>query len=313
MLKEFSRLPTMQGKTRCLVMVFALGLMWGGSFPCVELALTGFGPVTIAAARVSLGAAVLAAFSVIRGQEIRFLTTTKNEILWPYCLGIGLTSLALPWLLLNWGQIHVTSGFAGLTMATIPLMILPMAHFLTRNDRLAPMKTIGILIGFAGVCVLFGLGTITGPTSNNVEILARFACLGAAFGYAAGSILIARRPNVPRLAFGAVNLLVGSIALMPAALWIEGIPTAWPGVPAVFGVAFLGLGSTALGTLILLQVIRDAGASYLSLVNYQVPVWAVFFGTVFLGETLPPQFLVALALILLGLYFSSRDRLPSGS
>lgn len=118
---------------------------------------------------------------------------------------------------------------------------------------------------------------------------------------------------MPRLAFGAVNLLFGSIALIPAALWIVGIPSAWPGLPALFGVAFLGLGSTAPGTLILLQVIRDAGSSYLSLVNYQVPVWAVFFGTVFLNESLPPQFLIALALILLGLFVSSKGRLPSES
>ena len=303
----------MHSKTRCLAMVYALGLIWGGSFPCVELALTGCRPVTIAAARVTLGAAVLAASAIVQRQEFRFLTTVRNEILWPYCLGIGLTSLALPWLLLNRGQVYVTSGFAGLTMATIPLMMLPMVHLLTRNDRLTPMKSIGILIGFAGVFILFGIDTVTDQASGNIESLARFACVAAAFGYATGSILIARRPEVPRLAFGAVNLLIGSIALIPAALWIEGIPSTWPGLPALFGVAFLGLGSTALGTLILLQVVRDAGPSYLSLVNYQVPVWAVFFGTVFLDEPLPPQFLIALALILLGLFVSSKDRLPSES
>lgn len=92
----FSRLLDMHSKSRCLVMVFALGRIWGGSLPCVELALTGFGPVTIAAARVTLGAAVLAAFAVVQKQEFRFLTTVKDEIRWPYCLGIGLTFLALP-------------------------------------------------------------------------------------------------------------------------------------------------------------------------------------------------------------------------
>ena len=146
---------------------------------------------SIAAARVTPGAAVLAASAIVQRQEFRFLTTVRNEILWPYCLGIGLTSLALPWLLLNRGQVYVTSGFAGLTMATIPLMMLPMAHLLTRNDRLTPMKSIGILIGFAGVFILFGIDTVTDQASGNIEILARFACVAAAFGYATGSILIA--------------------------------------------------------------------------------------------------------------------------
>ncbi len=77
----FSRLLKMHSKTRCLVMVFALGLIWCGSIPCVEQALTEFRPVTIAAARVTLGAAVLAAFAIVQRREFRFLTTVKNQIL----------------------------------------------------------------------------------------------------------------------------------------------------------------------------------------------------------------------------------------
>ncbi len=308
MLESLFRLSSTRGRTRPLLLVCALGLMWGGSFPCVELALTGFGPVTVAAARVSLGATVLTIFCFVRGQEIRFLSTADNQTLWPYCIGIGVMSLSLPWVLLNWGQVYVTSGFAGLSMATIPLMILPMAHFLTRNDRLTVTKTIGILFGLAGVVVLFGPGAILGSGSGSIETLAQFACIVAAAGYATGSILIARLPDVPRLPFGAVNLLVGAVVLVPVALWIEGVPSASPGLPAIFGILFLGIGSTAVGTLILMRVIRDAGASYLSLVNYQIPVWAMIFGTTLLDEPLPPQFLIALALILVGLFISNRGR-----
>jgi drug/metabolite transporter (DMT)-like permease len=55
---------------------------------------------------------------------------------------------------------------------------------------------------------------------------------------------------------------------------------------------------------LLVYVIQSAGPSFLSLVNYQVPVWAVLIGMVVLGEELPPQFIVALALILAGLAVS---------
>ncbi len=56
--------------------------------------------------------------------------------------------------------------------------------------------------------------------------------------------------------------------------------------------------------MLLVYVIQSAGPSFLSLVNYQVPVWAVLIGMVVLGEDLPPQFIAALALILAGLAVS---------
>ena len=73
---------------------------------------------------------------------------------------------------------------------------------------------------------------------------------------------------------------------------------------AIVGVLFLGLMTTALATVMLVTIINSAGPSFLSTVNYQVPVWAVVFGVVLLGETLPGSFLWALGLILLGVAVS---------
>ena len=91
--------------------------------------------------------------------------------------------------------------------------------------------------------------------------------------------------------------------MLPVALLVEGIPSIAP-MPAMLGVAFLGLFTTALATIMLVTVINSAGPSFLSLVNYQVPLWAVVFGVVLLGETLPSQFIWALGLILVGVAIS---------
>tara|TARA_R110002074_G_scaffold21354_9_gene66483 strand:- start:1194 stop:1427 length:234 start_codon:yes stop_codon:yes gene_type:complete len=61
---------------------------------------------------------------------------------------------------------------------------------------------------------------------------------------------------------------------------------------------------TALATLILVHVIRTAGPTFLTQTNYHVPIWSVIFGTLILAEPLPPQFLIALALIFAGLLVS---------
>ena len=91
--------------------------------------------------------------------------------------------------------------------------------------------------------------------------------------------------------------------IVPLALLVEGWPAS-PPLPALLGVLYLGVFPTALATVMLVFVVQSAGPSFMSLVNYQVPVWAVMLGLVFLGEELPPQFVAALALILGGLALS---------
>lgn len=102
--------------------------------------------------------------------------------------------------------------------------------------------------------------------------------------------------------------------IVPAALWAEGVPQL-PETTPLAAVLYLGLLPTALAQVLLVQIARSAGPSFLSTVNYQVPVWSVLFGATLLNETLPPQLFAALALILGGLLLSRtpRRRAPAHS
>jgi drug/metabolite transporter (DMT)-like permease len=73
---------------------------------------------------------------------------------------------------------------------------------------------------------------------------------------------------------------------------------------SLIGVIYLGLFPTALATIIKVTLIRRKGPPFLSLVNYQVPIWAIIFGVFFLKENLPSQFIIALIVILMGLGLS---------
>jgi len=143
---------------------------------------------------------------------------------------------------------------------------------------------------------LWGLG-------SNVENLARLACVAASLCYATGSIITRTAPSVPLISYAAAGLMIGAIIMVPAAIFIEGVPV-FAGWRPVTGLLFLGVFPTALATVILVRVITNAGPTFLSLVNYQVPIWAVINGMVFLGEDLPASFLSALVLILSGLALS---------
>ena len=287
-------------------MLLSLAVIWGGSFMAAKLALTGFGPLVIAAARISFGALVLTTAAYAMGRRLpRFKTATDRRI-WLHCLGMALFTNAIPFTLLNWGQLRVTSGFAGITMAVVPLLILPLAHFLVAGERMNPRKLAGFVIGFAGVVILIG-PTALGRSGDALEGLARLACVGAACCYAIGAIITRLCPPTSVMGFSSAALILASFFMIPTALVVEG----WPQVPeatALWATLYLGLLPTALATILLVQVINSAGPSFLSLVNYQVPVWAVVFGVVLLGETLPPQFLGALGLILFGLAISQSRR-----
>jgi drug/metabolite transporter (DMT)-like permease len=283
-----------------------LGLIWGCSFLGVELALRGFGPLSIAAGRIAIAAAILTALAWTTGDRLPDAGTALGRRIWLHCLGMGLFSNALPFALLSWGQQRVTSGFAGISMAVVPLLVLPLAHLFVPGEQMTARKVVGFLIGFAGVALLVGPGAMSGDGAA----AARLACIAASSCYAVGAIVTRLAPPGPYLSFAAGGLLIAAGAILPVAMLLEGPPTQ-PPQAALIGLLYLGIFPTALATVLLVYVVQSAGPSFMSLVNYQVPVWAVLLGIVVLGEDLPSQFLAALALILAGLGISQVRRQPS--
>ena len=281
------------------IFLVLLSVIWGASFMGVKLALEGFGPLTVAAIRIVMGAVLLTVLAGVMGVG---LPPLANRRLWAHVAGMGLFSNAVPFFLLSWGQLHVSSGFAGITMAVVPLLVLPLAHAFVPGEHLTTRKGVGFVVGFIGVAILIGPGAWA-SSGAEVEGWARLACVGAAACYAIGSIITRLSPKVDLVSFSAGALIVASLLITPIALWVEGIPTL-PNARAMWAVTYLGVFPTALATILLVRVVHSAGPSFLSIVNYLVPVWSVLFGTLLLSETLPASFLGALSLIMVGLAIS---------
>lgn len=284
--------------------IAGLGVIWGASFLSVALALDGFAPIWVAAGRIIIAAAAL--LLVMRLRRIVPPSWTTERRIWLHAGGMALMSNALPFTLLAWAQQHVTSGFAGITMAMVPLFTLLLAHALLPGERLTGPRIAGFALGLTGVTVLIGTDALA-LQGAALEPVARIACIAATLSYATGSIITRRCPPVDPIAFSSLALVLASAMILPVALWAEGLP-ALPTPRAAMALTYLGLMPTALATLILVHVIRTAGPTFLTQTNYHVPVWSVIFGTLILAEPLPPQFLAALALILTGLALSRITR-----
>ena len=280
-----------------------LGVIWGAAFLGVELALDSLAPIWVSTGRITLAAIGLATLAILSGAGLPTLRTATGRRIWLHCIGMGLFTNAIPFSLLAWGQQHVTSSFAGITMAVVPLLVLPLSHFLVPGERLTLSRAAGFGIGFCGVVFLVGgeqLFASGFASAGGTLLAAQLACVSASCCYAIGAIVTRLSPPVNTTSFAAGGLLAASVLILPVAVITNGIPSSISST-SLTGVIFLALLPTGVATILLTMLIQRAGPPFLSLVNYQVPVWAVLIGAVILSETIPGHFVTALVIILGGL------------
>ncbi len=281
-------------------MVAILGFVWGGTFLVIEVALRGITPFWLAAARIGFGAILTTLVWQLRGGLL--FATRPTIAQWVNLWVVGVLSSALPFMLISWGQQYVTAGFTGVSMASAALIVLPLAHFLVPGERITLRRAIGFLIGFVGVVILIG-GQAFESTGVALELPGRIACITAAACYAISSVLMRRLPPVDPVGLSAILLMIGALLVIPAA-WVSEGPPPSTNASTLWVLTFLGLVPTAAANLLRVTLVRSAGPVFLSLVNYQVPVWSVLLGALILGEPLPPSLIWALALILAGVALS---------
>lgn len=295
--------PGRPGLTNWIILL-VLGAIWGSAFMAMELALRGFPPLWVAALRTGIAAPVLLAIAALVGQGVGRIAEARA---WGHVGPAGIVGVVLPFFFLTWGQQHVPSAFAGVAMGSVPIVLVPLAYVFLSDETVTPVRILGLILGFAGLVVLVGPGALESGAGDSV-LLGRLACLGAATGYAVASILTRRCPPLPPLAFTAGTLLVAAAILVPAALIVEGVPRGF-GWQALAAAAYAALFPTALAFYLRVLVIRSAGSLFMSLVSYIVPVFAVLFGVGVLGEDLPHELYLALALILGGIAVSQSSGL----
>lgn len=282
------------------LMVGLLGFVWGGTFLGTELALRGITPFWLVSGRLVFAALLLTALLSLRGIPIRFPVHSIRQCL--IIVLIGILSLTLPFSLLSWGQQYVTSGFAGVSMASVALFVLPLAHLFLPDEQLNREKYIGIIMGFVGVVFLFDQQVLE-SSGRDLENFGRIACLGAALCYAVSGVLMKRMTPVDPFLLATLLLIVGVFTSIPVAMAVEGPPPV-PAPDTLLILAVLGLIPTAAANTLRVLVISRSGPTFMGLANYQIPVWSVVLGAAILSEPLPPSLLLALALILSGTVIS---------
>ena len=273
-------------------LLMSLVLLWGTSFMFISISVETIDPLSLVFFRVVLAAIVLLGIMVARGHRIPM---TLNACL--AFLLMGFMGNLFPFFLISWGQQSVHSGIAGMIMAIMPLMTMLLAHYFVQGENLTRYKIAGFALGITGVTILLG-PVFEGGSRAMFSGIAIFI---AATSYAVNSILVRRLPSFGPLVGSAGVMVAASITMLP--IWFFLAPDGASGMSlkSINSMIWLGIGPTGIATIILFAVIERAGPTFLSTINYMIPVVAFFAGAIVLSEPVEWHSILALATILSGI------------
>jgi drug/metabolite transporter (DMT)-like permease len=279
------------------LLLIAVVMLWGSSFALLKVAVATIPPVWVMALRLVIAGVALTGLLLILGG--RFSSDLRS---WASFLAIAIIGNVIPFLLIAWGLKHIASGLSGILMAVMPLGVALLAHFFLPDEPLSWRKLAGLLLGFLGVVILLGPQRLLGLAPQGLSFWGQMAMIGGALCYSVQSIITRRMHTKGAMESAAAALSVAGIIGLLLALAADPAGMAGASGASLTALALIGLLTTALATVAFFQLIKLAGASFASMINYLIPVFAVFVGWLFLHERLAASAFAGLAMILAGLF-----------
>lgn len=302
---------TLRAPTRMdLALMTLTALIWATAFIAIRVAVPETGPIWLAAIRVGVGFLVLLPYAIWRG-----MTWPQGGSQWGLVASMALLNVVIPFVLIAWAGKSIGAGVLALLMGTGPFLALIGSHFMTDDDRLSIRKLISVLLGFSGILVLVGPGIVSGVADG--PLFAKLAAVGASVCYVIAGLLI-RRIVMPPVRLACLALAMGTAALLPLALLVEGPLASGLSTPALGALIYLGVFPTGIAYILRFKLIRSIGYTRFSLSINLVPVFGVALGVIILDEPLSLPLILALALVLAGLFVANGGRrappvLPAGT
>ncbi len=271
-----------------------VSVTWGSTFLSYKFALRWLPPLTMSAIRFVIGGGVVSAWALRGGTRD---WQRPGIVEWRAAIVAGSILFLISNGCVVWSQQRMSSGLAGLLIATVPLWMALVAATVL-GERLNLKSLAGLAMGFGGLALL-----IHRPAGEPVSGLAVGVALFGAFAWAGGSLYAARAP-LPRntmLAAG-MEMLAGGVLLAMAGVLTGEFSRLNMGrvsLSAVLALLYLAVPcSLTFGTY--LWLLRVASTVVVSSYAYITPMVAVFLGWLVLRERVSMWTLVGGVLVVLG-------------
>ena len=271
-----------------------LGLIWGGSFLSIRVALDEVGFLTSVAHRTGWAMVLLWLYVWLRGLPVPF-----ERRIWGGFLGMGLLNNAIPFSLMAWGQLTIETGLTSILNAATAIFGVIIAAIFFADERLSARKMIGVTLGFLGVATAIGLEHLL---AFDPRSLAQLAVIGGTISYAFAGVWAKKMLSGLAPEVAAAGMLTGSTLIMLPAAWIVEGPITLGLEPITWlAIAYYVVIATALAYLLYYRILAIAGSGNLMLVTLLVPPVAILLGALVLGEELQARAYWGFLLLALGL------------
>ena len=287
-----------EANTLDLSLLILLAVIWGSSFFNIKIATYSYDPITLALVRVIFASVPLLILCKIN--RIKIEAFSKN---WNWYALIGLCNIAIPFVLIAIGTAKINSYLAAILMSTTPLSGSILAHFFTKDEKLSYLKSLGVLIGFSGIILLFFDRVII--NSDNY-VYALITILGSTF-YCIGGLLTLKLKNRVNENVTTSTTLWSVIFLLPFSLLFEAPWNASPSFESTLSLLYLGIVATGLAWLIRFRILTVNGLVFQTQVAYLIPIFGIIFGYFLMDEVITWKVIISLVVILIGIYIFKKN------
>ena len=266
-----------------------LAAIWGGSFIFMRVLAPVLGPVITADLRVLIAGLALILYFRVIGFDLEWKTN------WKHYLIIGVINSGIPFLLYAFAALHIPASYSVILNSTSPMFgVIFSAIWL--SEGLTIKKIFGLMLGIIGVSFVTKVGSVA---TDVFFFLSIAACLTAAICYALAGVYIKRfvKTAKPMGIAGASQLLAG-LVLLPFVFFspVRGEIT----TSVILNVLGLALVCSAIAYLIYYKLMADVGPTKALTVTFLMPAFGMFWGYIFLSETITIPMILGCGLIILG-------------
>jgi drug/metabolite transporter (DMT)-like permease len=285
-------LPQVRRSWRDYALLLALACCWSSTYPLTKIGLGSIPPITFISAR-SLTAALFLLI-ILRLRGIRIPTDAAAWKLFAFQQTINST---IPFLMITWAQQYVPAASTVVLASTTPIFAFLITWGITRHEPATLTKLAGAVLGLAGTAAIIGLDALVGLGGN---IAAECVILLATISFACATIFGLRLSDYDPMVVAAGSLLFGGLILLPVALIVDHPWTLRPTQQAVVATVAMGIFSSALGLMLFYMCLTRLGTLMTNAQAYlRIPI-GVGLSVVLLGETVPPNLVLGLVLVVAG-------------
>ncbi|MBI2750931.1 MAG: DMT family transporter [Burkholderiales bacterium] len=258
-----------------------LAAIWGASFLFMRTAVVELGAIPTAGLRVAIASLFLLPLLLARG-----LGTTLRQN-WKQVLVIGTLNSGVPFVCFSFALLSITTGLSSILNATTPLFGALIA-WAWLKDRPNGSRILGLVVGFVGVALLaWDKASFKPDASGASSGWAVLACLLATLCYGLSASFTKRyMAGLPSLVSATGSQLGAALGLLPLTWWF------WPqravSLNAWAAAVALGVLCSGVAYILYFRLIERAGPSRALAVTFAIPVFAVLYGVVLLGEVVTP-------------------------